>query len=86
MNDKSIFLKCDCHGEAVEFQYESEYNEYYLAFWGCGFGNNKKHGLLRRIKFAWMLLTKGTLYTDMVVLDEEKARQLADFINETQKS
>lgn len=85
MSNRNIFLKCDCHVEAIEMEYDPEYNEYYLAFWGCGFGNNKKHSLKQRIRFAWKLLTKGTLYTDMVVLDATKVNELAKFINETQK-
>lgn len=85
MSEKSIFLKCDCHTEGVEMEHDSEYNQYYLAFWGSGFGNNKKHSFLKRCKFAWTLITKGTLYTDMVVLDETKASELADFINKTKK-
>lgn len=80
MKNINLFLKCDCHGEGIEFEYDEDSKQYYVAFWNQGFNANKKISLLKRIKFAWQLLTKGHLFTEMVILDDEKANLLADFI------
>ena len=82
--EKSIILKCDCHAEAMEITYEPEFKQFWFAYWGYGF-TNKKLSFFRRIKWAFKLLITGTLYTDFVILDDDKAKQLADFINENKK-
>lgn len=86
MDSNELFIKCECHGEGIEITRDDELNQYYLAFWGYGFNNNKKFSFWRRLIFAWMLIIKGTLYNDMVILDDNKATELVDFINKTKKS
>ena len=79
MIENDIFLKCDCHGEAMQVSYDDEFKQYWFAYWGYGF-TNKKTSLWCRIKYAFMLITKGTLYKDFLILDKDRAQQLANYI------
>jgi hypothetical protein len=78
--ENDLFLMCECHAESMQVTYEKEYNEYWFAYWGYGF-NNKKSSLWHRIKNAYLLLKTGTLHKDFIILDKDKAQQLADYIN-----
>jgi hypothetical protein len=44
-----------------------------------------KNGLWCRIKYAWWHLKTGQKHKDQMCLSFEKARKLAEFINETTK-
>lgn len=84
IDDSSIILKCECHSEAMEVTYDSEFKQFWFSYWGYGF-SNKKVSLFRRLKFAFRLILKGTLHKDFLILDEDKAKQLVDFINQNKK-
>ncbi len=86
MQENHKFIKCDCYGHALEV--ESEYLEpgrhlqFYLSFWNHSQGSNSGN-LWHRIKLAFRLVFKGTLYTDMICLDKESASELYHFLGDT---
>ena len=82
--ENNIFVKCDCHSEGVEVTYELEKDgtkEFWLAFYMWG-RKGYKLSWGRRFKYIWMVITGQDLYGDMVILDEEKTRELVNFLKE----
>ena len=39
-----------------------------------------KHSFLQRIKWAWAILVKGTVWNDEIILSEEEARKLSEYL------
>jgi hypothetical protein len=90
MMNKEIFLKCDCHTEGilVEIDDFEEDNlkgnpEVCMAFYEHTPKRLREKFFFswkERFKLIWQVLTKGTVYSDMVILNKEKALELVKFI------
>lgn len=77
----SIFIKCDCHAEAIEIQHWSDENVFYVSFWDYGRSKISWLPWKKRLGLIWRILRGKDLYADMVILDQEKAKEVVDFIN-----
>ncbi len=83
--NKELFLKCTCHGEALQIEYEvdkrwNEDGEYWVSLWERGFD-----GILcwrERLRWVWNILKTGKPFSDHVILSKQDAIKLRDFINE----
>ena len=73
---------CQCHMEAIVA--EKCDDEVELAFWSYGQANK---GLTfgDKIKLCFRIFTKGTPYTDMVILNKEEGLKLAKFLKDSFK-
>ena len=78
--DKFIFIKCECHGEGLGVDYDKEDGQYYFSYWSAGL-SNKHLSWRERIRYCWSALTKGKAFNDEIILSEESAQVLVDFIN-----
>ena len=78
--EKSLMTKCECSSEALEFQYWPEDKQFYVAFWQQGF--HRPLCFRERVRWAWRLLFTGNPWGDMIILSPEKAKEIADFINQ----
>ena len=81
MADREKFIKCDCHGEGILVTKYDDEEEMYFSYWREGM-NPIKLSWWMRLKLCWMVLTKGNVYDDQVVLNKEKAMELALWIQE----
>jgi len=86
---KKLFLECKCSEESLGFEYfpkvESQYlgfgDELWVSLWSKGFGDNPKKRTLRdKIRTIYVILKKGTLNTDMILLDREKIEELKNWL------
>jgi len=78
--------KCECHGEAicVETFKEDEDKEVIFSFWDMSHYASVM-AWPHRLKLIWKIITKGTPYTDMVILDFPTANEMAhDIIKHTE--
>jgi hypothetical protein len=80
-NNDEIFIKCDCHTEAIEIQHWKDDRSFYFSFWDFGRSKISWIPWRQRLKIIWRILRGKDLYADMVILDYEKAKQVANFIN-----
>lgn len=76
-----IFLKCDCHTEAIEIQHWKDDRSFYFSFWDYGRSKISWMPWKKRFELIWRILRGKDLYADMVILDYEKSKQVANFIN-----
>ena len=84
MEQNNLFVKCDCHAEGIEVTYEKEQDgskEFWFAFYMWG-RSGYKLSWGRRLKYIWMVITGKDLYGDMVILNEEKTKELVEFLNQ----
>jgi len=78
-NPRSLFLKCMCHGHAIELTKYNDDKYIYLSFWKCGFETDT---LWERIKIIWRLLKNGRVAIDDFVFDEYDCGELIDYLND----
>tara|TARA_R110002051_G_scaffold270553_2_gene331002 strand:+ start:796 stop:1119 length:324 start_codon:yes stop_codon:yes gene_type:complete len=81
MADKEKFFKCDCHSEGMLITKFDDEEELYFSYWREGI-NPIKLSWWMRLRLCWMVLTKGNVYNDQVILNKEKAMELALWIQE----
>ena len=81
MADKQKFIQCDCYGEGLLITKFDGEEELYFSYWRQGIDPIKLSWWMR-LKLCWMALTKGNYYEDQVILNKEKAMELALWIQE----
>ena len=81
MADREKFVKCDCHGEGMLITKYDDEEEMYFSYWHEGI-NPIKLSWWMRLKLCYLALFKGNFYNDQVILNKEKAMELALWIQE----
>jgi len=83
MNESSpvLFTMCDCHSEGVAIEVDKDNKEVSLAFFKFGHDSNNL-SFRQRINHAWHVIKTGQPYEDMVILNYQKANQIAAFLAE----
>ena len=79
MADREKFIKCDCHSEGMLVTKFDDGEEIYFSYWREGI-NPIKLSWWMRLRLCWMVLTKGNVYNDQVILNKEKAVELASWL------
>lgn len=85
---KIEYIECDCHTELLqlEFENEEEVNEeidarfLYISFYNLGV-NDFKRPLRSKLRHIWYIITKGTPWSDQIVLRKEERLKLTAFLN-----
>ena len=81
ITSQEIFLKCECSGCGISVVKWSDEEFVDVALWGYGVNFDRRPGLWRRLRLAWLLVRHGTLYKDCVILDKSKQYELWEFLN-----
>lgn len=76
--NKSKFYKCGCSSHLLEidtsFRMDNEIN---FSIWELG-RNTDKMSIRERIRWCWRILTKGSPWSDSVILDEEQVNEIIE--------
>jgi len=80
MADQEKFIKCDCHSEGMLITKFDDEEELYFSFWREGLDPVKLTWWMR-LKVCYLALFKGNYYEDQIILNKEKSKELADWIN-----
>jgi hypothetical protein len=80
MNNKiwSKFYECDCGAEAIGLSYNVTDKQIYLAFFQQSFYNLNALTFKERIRSIWQIITKGTVWTDNVILNYNTAKEFGE--------
>ena len=81
MADKQKFIQCDCYGEGLLITKFDDEGELYFSYWRQGIDPIKLSWRMR-LKLCYLALFKGNYYEDQIILNKEKSKELADWINE----
>lgn len=80
MNDNVKFIKCACHGDGMLLEYDTdEFLE--ISMWKYGTNDDNRMSWRQRLRFIFKFLKTGNPYCDQVMLDLEKQKELADWLN-----
>jgi len=77
-----LFLKCECTCHILElqrFEYEEKEQGFYVAMWTPQDWSSRM-GWRERLRWCWHLLTKGRLLADNIILTNEQARSMAEYV------
>jgi len=84
--NNSKFIKCDCYGHLLEICREKEiidgkvsHKNFNLSMWEWGTGN-RPLSFRERIRWCWNILRTGSPWADHIILSDDKAKKLAQFI------
>ena len=83
---KNIDLECSCFTEGIRIQVIEDFPKTFeFSFWQYGFGDKRKLSFSDKLRWIFQIIIKGVPYSDMVILDIEKAIILKDFLKENLK-
>jgi len=71
---------CECFSEGLMLSKYPEDRQISIGFFQLGFYNKNKLSLKERLRWMWHILTTGMPYTDMVMLNDKNALDLAKTI------
>ncbi len=71
---------CDCHSHGLVVERFDDEEEVYIALFERGL-NGRKLSFIERIKWCWQILRYGNPWNDLIVLNKEKQKELAEFLN-----
>jgi hypothetical protein len=83
METNNTYIKCDCGGDLLEIErYKDDPQDkgFYIAFWSHGHWSHAPMSWKERIRWCWKVLKTGCPWNDMVVIDDEKALDIATFL------
>lgn len=85
MNDKNtdkLFVVCDCYGHALYLEmYQDDPNkDLWISLFERG-TDGKKMCWSQRLRWAWHIIRHGHPFTDMVTINEDKVKELQQFLN-----
>ena len=87
------FIECECGTHLLEITHEIEYfddpstnrsrvrQEFWLAMFSYGMDNDKPN-IWRRLRIIWNYLRTGKMHADQIILDEDEAKKLRNFITD----
>jgi hypothetical protein len=74
------FISCDCHSEFIRLNYDKEIECFDVSIWTLQ-ASSKPHWRTK-LRWLWRILTNDSPYGDQVIINEDKAKELADYILE----
>jgi len=78
---KEIFIDCDCHCETLRI--EKHETEFWFSFWQQGFSCKEKYSFFDKLRLAIHVLKNGHGYADMVIISNNRAKELIKFLEQT---
>ena len=86
-NEKTIQVFCDCYGESLVLERFEEDGDkgFYVSIFMRGIYGAVPLRWGRRFRWIWEILIHGNIWNDFVVLNDEKAKELKEFLDEKLK-
>lgn len=76
---KDEFLTCSCYCEGLRVTYDPDDKEFYVCLWGTRSGYQVSW--LQRLKSCWKILKTGEPFGDQVLMNQEEATKLVNFLH-----
>jgi len=77
--DEMYIIPCVCNSEAlVIYPLLPDWYEIEMAIWS--YGDRYNLSIVDRLRWCWKIITTGKAYADQILLDREKALELADIL------
>lgn len=79
MEKNKKFIMCDCYSHALLLEKDDEDDSLYISMFERGF-DGKKMSIRDRLRWAFHIIINGHPYTDMIILDTDKVKDLNNFL------
>ena len=80
MEEREKFFKCSCHGEGMFVTLFDDEENFYFSYWGQGL-RPRSMSWWQRMRLCWKILRDGEAYEDEIILEKDKAGELAVWLN-----
>jgi hypothetical protein len=72
------FIKCDCHGEFIRLDYDPDFVSFDMSIWTLEASSTPSWKT--KLRWIWRIITNNSPYGDQVVINKDKAKELADYL------
>jgi hypothetical protein len=72
------FIKCDCHGEFIRLDYDPDFASFDMSIWTLEASSTPSWKT--KFRWIWRIITHNSPYGDQVVINKDKAKELADYL------
>jgi len=79
MEKNKKFIVCDCYSHALLLEKDDDADSLYISMFERGF-DGKKMSIRDRLRWAFHIIINGHPYTDMIILDTDKVKDLNNFL------
>lgn len=79
MNSKRLLLHCECQGHMMEVVYLPKDKWFEFSYWTLG-RVTESLSWKERFRWCWKILRTGNPWSDFIMLNKEKARELQAFL------
>jgi hypothetical protein len=73
---------CDCHTHGFIVERFEDEEEVYLSLFERSI-SGRKLSIKERFKWCWKIFYTGQPWTDLIILDKDKQKELANFLNKS---
>jgi hypothetical protein len=81
MNNKKLFLLCDCYNHGLLLEKEEDEDIVYLSVFERGVYKNKLNWY-ERLRWIYQIFVNGTPWTDQFILNKEKQKQIIEYLED----
>lgn len=78
MNNKEIFIKCECGSEGVFINHDTRDKTFEMCFMSNN-PDNFKTSLLQRVRHMFKMLFTGKMHHDQIVMSDTQVKRMVDF-------
>lgn len=79
--DEQKFISCDCYSHGIIVERFEDEEEVYLTLFERGI-KGRKLSIKERFIWCWKILSTGCPWTDLVILDKNKQKELVEFLTQ----
>jgi len=80
MKQEELYVMCDCYSHGLYVIHSEEDDAFYLNLYELSL-NGRKFSLWERLRWAFHILWKGHPFTDFLIIQKPKAKELAQFLS-----
>ena len=82
--EKILYIKCTCGGDLLEIErYKEDHPSdkgFYFVFWNYGQWGKAPMSWRQKLRWCWHILKTGNPWSDMIIIDDEKALEISTFL------
>ena len=78
--NKTIFILCDCRGEILVLDHDSEYELTELSIYENMSSYGHKMSFWQKLRYIYQILIHNRPYSDQIILNSSQINHLKDFL------
>lgn len=75
-----MFLLCNCNNEVLVMNYDQKFKTMDVCIFESNSSYANKLSFWQRLQAIMAIITKGTIYTDQIMLEYDQVKYLKDYL------